>query len=102
MINKIGTFKDYNDGTLKTVFDVGDGHIPELLESACAVDPGGLVVALGHALDAHHENRHGIAEVFPNRHGDDRAHRGGSVSEKGGVREAQHTAEIGNIADGFI
>lgn len=23
MINKIGTFKDYNDGTLKTVFDVG-------------------------------------------------------------------------------
>lgn len=24
MINKIGTFKDYNDGTLKTVFDVGD------------------------------------------------------------------------------
>lgn len=30
MINKIGTFKDYNDGTLKTVFDVGDNKIIEM------------------------------------------------------------------------
>ncbi len=27
MINKIGTFKDYSDGTLKTVFDVGANKI---------------------------------------------------------------------------
>ena len=31
MINKIGTFKDYNDGTLKTVFDVGANKIIESL-----------------------------------------------------------------------
>lgn len=30
MINKIGTFKDYNDGTLKTVFDVGANKIIEM------------------------------------------------------------------------
>lgn len=30
MINKIGTFKDYNDGILKTVFDVGDNKIIEM------------------------------------------------------------------------
>lgn len=30
MINKIGTFKDYNDGTLKTVFDVGNNNIIEM------------------------------------------------------------------------
>lgn len=30
MINKIGTFKDFRDGTLKTVFDVGDNRIIEM------------------------------------------------------------------------
>ena len=30
MISKIGTFKDYSDGTLKTVFDVGNNKIIEM------------------------------------------------------------------------
>ena len=65
MINKIGTFKDYNDGTLKTVFDVGDGHIPELLESACAVDPGGLILPLRHGLQGGEQQQKNERRVLP-------------------------------------
>ena len=30
MIKKLGTFQDFSDGTLKSVFDIGDNKIIEM------------------------------------------------------------------------
>ena len=38
MINSLGTFKEFTDGTIKTVFDVGNKRIIEMsLFSLCGI-----------------------------------------------------------------